>query len=323
MKVIILGGTGFVGYHTCLELLKNGHSVSSVSSRKIESNGWLPKEIKMHFENIFELSSTEMITLFKGYDALIYSVGPDDRYKPSPPAYDFFYEKLVEIPTKIFDCAREAGIKKAVLAGSYFAYFARTRPELNLSKHAYINCRCQQSEAVIKTGKDMMDVMVLELPYIFGRVPERVSQWKEAIIKMLHESKTIYYPKGGTVMVTVQQVAKAFLGALENGKHGKCYLIGDTNMDWNEMIGIMLDEMNMEHKKIINLSKFILPFIGWGMRKNEARKGIESGLNPRYMNDFMSEYFYFDASETQQELGYGKGDIEKAIRDAVKASLPI
>ena len=63
--------------------------------------------------------------------------------------------------------AKDAGVKKVAICNSYFAYFDRTMPELELAEnHPYIKCRVEQAERCIEIGRDKMDVMILELPYI-------------------------------------------------------------------------------------------------------------------------------------------------------------
>ncbi|MEO1416709.1 MAG: NAD-dependent epimerase/dehydratase family protein [Bacteroidota bacterium] len=323
MKVIVLGGTGFIGYHTCLQLLQGGHEVASVSFRPQDPKKWFSPEIPMYFHNLFEMSTGALIDIFTGYDAMVYALGPDDRNESFPPAYDFFYEKLVVAPIRIFEAAREAGIQRAVVEGSYFCHFALKRPDLHLDKHAYVNCRLQQREALIATGRGKMDVMVLELPYLFGRMPQRDSQWKELLIRRFHRAPIILYPKGGTVMVTVEDVARATLAALLHGRHGTCYPIGTVNMDWDQMIHIMLEEMGMANKRIIHIPRVFMPLIGWGIKINQRRKGKASGLDPLHLADFMCEYFYYDSWESKEELNYGKEDVVQAIREAVQSSLPL
>jgi len=124
---------------------------------------WFPKEAGVEFGDLFKADKRELINLFSGYDAMVYALEPDDRVKPKAPAYDFFHDKLVESCGRIVAAAREAGVKKTVVLNSYFAYFDRTRPEMNLSKHnTYIKCRVEQEERALAESKDRMSVVILE-----------------------------------------------------------------------------------------------------------------------------------------------------------------
>ncbi len=323
MKVFIVGGTGFIGYYSTLELLKRGHEVSTISLPDIEIGKWFPKEVEIKYGNVFEMGDDALKELFVGFDAMVYAVGPDDRFKPKGSAYDFFHERLVEACGRVVAVAREAVVDKCVVTNSYFAYFDRVEPERKLAEHhAYIKCRVEQAERVISEGKDKMDVMVLELPYIFGSMPERTPLWKDVLVNMLHESEIIFYPKGGSNMIAVEHVAEAVAGAVEKGKQGRRYQIGDVNLSWVSMIKIMLKSMGMGNKKIITLPTFLVNMQGKKIKKQEDEQGVESGLNPLYLfKDIMCQELYFNPTESADELGYSRGGIEKSIDDTVKACL--
>jgi len=319
-KVFIVGGTGFIGYHTALELIKRGKEVAVISLPDIKLGNWFPKEIKVEFGNVFEMKNEELEKLFKGYDELVYAVGPDDRYVPEGSATEFFNNALVEKCGNIVAAAREAGVKKCVVCGSYFSYFHKKYPERKLTEHhPYINARVAQEERVISEGKGKMDVMVLELPYIFGVMPERIPLWKDILVKMLYTSPKISYPKGGTAMVSVQTVALAAAGALENGSHGKCYPIGDENKTWVEMIKVMLKAMGMEHKKIATVPTFLMTMYGKKLLKEEAEKGRQPGLTYSHLfKDIQEKNSFLDAEAVKKELGYSGGDVDESITITIK-----
>lgn len=321
MKVFIVGGTGFIGYYTTLELLKKGYEVTTISLPDIELGDWFPKDVEVKYGDIFKMPDDELKTLFEGYDAMVYSVGPDDRVKPKENAYEFFHHRLVESCGRVVAMAREAGVKKCVVTNSYFAYFDRINPERKLSQHhAYVKCRVEQAERVISEGKDMMDVMVLELPYIFGTMPERVPLWKDILVSRLAKGKKVYYPKGGSIMIAVEHVAEAVVGAIENGKHGERYPIGDVNMSWVEMLRTMLRSMGMPDKKTVTVPTFLVNLQGKKIKKEDDENGVDAGLDPLYLfKDIMCQELYFDPTESVKKLGYGRGGIEESIDKTIKA----
>ncbi len=322
MKIFIVGGTGFIGYHTTLEFLSKGHQVSTISIPDVELGEYYPKEVEVKYGNIFEMKSEELISIFQGFDVMIYAVGPDDRVEVKGSAYDFFCERLVEGCGKVVAAAREAKVKKTVVLNSYFAYFDRIWPEKKLTeRHPYIKCRVEQAKRVIDEGKDEMDVIVLELPYIFGVMPGREPLWKDILVNMLLSMKLIFYPKGGTIMISVQKVAEAIVGAVLHGKGGKRYPIGDKNMSWKEMLALMLKHLGLK-KKIITISNFLADLVGKKMKRNDLKNGITHGLNPEFLfKDIMTQYMYFDPLPTANELQFTLGGVERAIQETMEACL--
>ncbi|NSW50925.1 MAG: NAD(P)H-binding protein [Anaerolineae bacterium] len=323
MKVMIIGGTGFLGYHASLEFLARGHEVATLSLPDVALGHWFPAAIQVQYGDVFSMTDRGLAQALTGYDALVYAVGPDDRVTPPAPAYPFFHARLVDASAKVIAAAREAGIRRSVVLNSYFATFDRTQPQKKLAeRHPYIRCRVEQAERVIAEGQDRMDVMILELPYIFGAMPGRVPLWKDVLFERLRKPKVILYPKGGTNMIAVEHVAEAIVGAVERGIHGKRYPVGDVNLSWNGMIQLILHAMGT-NKPVINIPRFLAVQAGKQMQEDHAKKGLESGLDPVWlMKDIMTDEFFFDPSESRQELGYRSGGIETAIEKTVYASYP-
>lgn len=323
MNTFILGGTGFIGYHSALEFLKRGHSVTTLSLPDIELGSWFPDEIQVKYRDVFEMDFDELIGLFIDFDCLVYALGPDDRFTPDPPAYKYFHEYLVEKCGRIVSAARLAGVKRCVVLNSYFAYFDRKFPEYNLSEHhPYIKCRVEQAERVISEGMGKMDVMVLELPYIFGTMPGREPLWKDVLRKMRADGKIILYPKGGSSMISVEHVAEAIAGAAEQGKNGKRYTIGDSNLTWVEMLKIMTEAMGKGRKIIITIPCFPASVNGILHKMKDRRAGRESGLDYYHLfKDILCRNFFYDPSESALELGYGRGGIRESIKKTIRACL--
>ena len=213
-KILILGGTGFLGYYTTLLALKKGYQVGSISLDDVNLEGWYPKEVDVKHTDLFEISEDDLVEMMKGYDYMVYSVGPDDRETPIAPAYEYFHRRLVVECAKCFRAAERAGIKKSVCFNSYFAYFARRYPEMELAKkHPYIRCRVEQAK-LLNEQKNKMEVVVLEFPYIFGSMPERMPIWKDVFLdRYANGHKFIFFPKGSTTMTSVDHIAESAIGA--------------------------------------------------------------------------------------------------------------
>ncbi len=323
MKIMIVGGTGFLGYHALQVALQRGYSVNALAIDDVVLGDWYPKEVNVEYGDVFELSEENLTERFKGYDSMVYAVGPDDRITPSIPAYNFFYDRLVVACEKVVIAARKAGIKKCVILNSYFAYFDRIWPERELSKnHPYIRCRVEQAERTIAAGNGKMSVMILELPYIFGSMPNRMPLWKDVFLDRFAKNKTIYFPQGGTNMISADHVGEAIIGALENGKHGERYTVGDENHSFNEMIEMMFSAIN-ESKKIVDIPRFLAVIAGSMINRGWRKKGLEGGLDAKYlMRDIMTQDLYFESTETAKILGYKRGGLKEAIIKTMKACYP-
>ena len=349
-NVFICGGTGFLGYYSALEFIRKGAKIGvlALPNELTLSADWWPKEIQVNYGLLFNLrpgdetptvTKEELVKMFTGYDTLVYAVGPDDRmHTPKGVSgYDFFHKYLVEKVVPVFEAAKEAGVKKAILLNSYFAYFDRIWPESHLAqRHPYIRVRVEQAEALIKVGdggvaNGGMDVVVLELPYIFGSMPGRTPLWKEVFLDRFAGMPAIMFPKGGTNMIHVNGIAEAVVAAAYYGQHGDKLPIGNKDLKFKDMINMLMEDIGAT-KRYMGIPTWVAT-MGVKMTVVKALKkaGQESGLNYNYlMQDIQSKDLYYedDVKKVQEylhydELGFnGGGTIEDGIRKTAIACYP-
>lgn len=320
-KVFVVGGTGFLGYYSSLEFLKKGLPVTTISRGNVKLGDWFPKQIEIIKDlDVFKANQEELTKAFEGFDVMVYSVGPDDRVVPETPAYDFFYEKLVVECSKVVKAAKNAGVSRVVIMNSYFAYFDRKFNGKLSKSHPYIKARVEQAKACIGVGKEgVMDVMILELPYIFGCMPERKPIWRDVFLSKFENMNTVYLPKGGTVMVHVRDVAKTVVAASFKGKHGVRYPIGSCNMKFTEMVKIMYECLGIE-KKVSTMPAWICYFGGLAMKRDLAKENKEAGLDSaKLMTQIMSKDFYYRPEDIVHS---DKFDVKEGIESAMKACYP-
>lgn len=323
LTVSIVGGTGLLGHEAALQCLARGHAVQCIAGRDLEPGGAFPQQASFRKADVFRLPRRELVRLFEGVDAMVYAVGPDDRVTPQAPAYDFFRERLVQACGRVVAAAREAGVRRCIVLGSYYTHFERLWPHKQLAAHhPYIRCRVEQAERAFREGRGAMAVSVLELPYIFGVMPGREPLWKDMLLDRLLRMPVVVYPRSGSAMITAAHVGEAVAGAVERGRDGASYAIGDENLSWDEMLQTMLSALGIE-RRIVRLPSFAGGWVGRAARRADERRGLESGLNSQHLfEQVMTEYLYLDVDPIARELGYGRGGVREAIVETVRACYP-
>ncbi len=308
-KVLIAGGTGFLGYNATLKFLERNVEVGVFClPSEIELGGWFPEQVRLLETDLFRLSQAEIVKLIQplGYDTFIYALGPDDRVLPRRPAYAFFHEKLVEQAKKICAAAKLSGIKRCVVLNSYYSHFDRLLGQ-KLSRHnPYIKVRIEQEEELCKLGETgLFDIMFLELPFIFGTMPQRKPLWKEHFLDHFGKFKRIYFPKcGGTATIDVSGVAEAIVACAYNGKNLGMYPIGKLNITYEELLGIML-VATKDKRRVVMIPSLIAGIGGWFMGLGQRLKGRESGLHfCNMMTHILNKKFYIDYETFSNELDY-------------------
>ena len=317
MKVFILGGTGFIGYHTTLALLKQGHTVETLALPPLPEEGLFPEGVSIHLGNFNQMKDQELLDLMSGCGAVVFAAGADDRVTPKKPAYPFFYQANVLSAKRFFTLAKTAGVSRGVLLNSYFAYFDRVWPELKLSEHhPYIRSRREQEEVVLSLTDRAFSVAILELPYIFGRMPGRTPLW-QPLVKYLHwPLPWVFYPRGGSAMVSVENVARAIVGAMKEDVETGFYQIGDENLTWAAFLERLAEAAGLE-KQVVTLPDWVLRVGLWALKTWHGLQGRESGLDPLELVHLQTAETYFDPKPAQEKLGFSGGDLEDAFRETV------
>lgn len=328
-NVFIAGATGLIGYHTALAFLDKGVHVEGITlPNELESFGWFPYKARLHFGNLFQMSDHDILSIFRlnDFDTLIYALGPDDRVIPNIPAYRFFYNKLVIEAKRVCKLAKSVGVKRCIVMNSYFAYFDKEMNGVLSMHHPYIHARVEQQKEIFELGvTDQFDVMMMELPYIFGTMPYRKPLWKDYFLSHFDNSKKVYFPKGGgTAVIDIIDVAKAIVAVAYNGENGKAYFIGEENMTFKELIELML-EAKGSHKQYKEVSPRLAALGARKLDKLNYKNGKESGLSySKLMTDIQSKKFYIPSQQYKIDLDYEEldylhpEDVRKSIVRTIK-----
>lgn len=324
MKVFMIGGTGLLGSEAAKVLIERGHEVVSVALPPLPEGAVLPHEMKIEYGNYMEMSDEEIRNYMTGCEGFVFAAGVDERVEGPAPIYDLFKKYNIDPLERLLRIAKECGVKHVSICGSYFAYFAKIRKELELTRwHPYIRSRIDQEEMAFSFADDSFDVAVLELPYIFGTQPGRKPVWVFLVEQIRSMKKFTMYPKGGTTMVTVHQVGQALAGALEYNKGGNAYPIGYYNMTWKEMLAIVHKHMGCPEKKVVTIPNWMYAIGGKNLMKEQKQKGIEGGLHMVKFTDLQCSNLFIDKKLGCDKLHVEPDDIDAAIGDSIHLCIDV
>lgn len=325
MKVFMIGGTGLLGCEAATTLIKRGHQVTSVALPPLPEGAPIPPEMEIIFGDINKKSDEEIEEMLKGADVFIFAAGVDERVEFPAPVMDYYYKFNIAPLERIFPLCKKAGVKRAVVLGSYFAYLNKIKPEMKLTeRNPYMKSRMDQEKVCEDACDENFSACVLELPYIFGTQPGRKPVWTVLIeqIEFMDKWPVTMYPKGGTAMLTCRQVGQVIAGAAENkaGHTGfEAIPIGMYNMTWPEFLEIVFDARGMHGRKVLTVAPWMMRIGMNKIVKDYKKRGIESGMDPMQLPDIM-DYNLFIDKKFCLELGVEEDDIKAAITDSIKVS---
>jgi len=328
MKVFLVGGTGLLGSAAAEELINRGHEVKAIALPPVPEGAQLPPEMELEFKNYLYFSDDEIRQCFEGCEGFVFASGIDERITGPKPIYDYFNRFNVTPLERFLRIGRECGVKHSVICGSYFSYFDKKWPHLELAAwHPYIRSRREQERVALSFADEDFSVAILELPYIFGVQQGREPVWT-IIVRAVRGMKGVtLYPKGGTTMVTRKQVAQALAGALEKTHGGRCWPIGCYNMPWKDLLAIVHKNMGMPRRKVITIPNWLLnigiKYMEKKIRGSEGGIETEGGIDLTKFSDIQSADCYIDRTLACIPLGVEDDDIENAIGDSIRLSVDV
>lgn len=311
MKVCVVGGTGLLGGAGTAELLRRGHEVRVLSLGGGAGGKPGPEYVQGDYVSMDEASLGELL---KGCEGLVFAAGVDERLERPAPVYDFFHRYNVEAMVRLLKAAAESGVRHCVVCGSYFAWFDRLWPQLRLAeRHPYIRSRTEQEKAALGFAGPGFDVAVLEIPYVFGVQPGRRPVWMFLAQTLRAMRPAVFWPRGGTAMVTAAQVGQAIAGALETSRGGRCYPLGGENRTWKQLLGRFCAAMGQPDKKVLPLPRPVFALACRFLKRRQRARGIEGGLDLAFLPQIECRRLYIDPAEGSRPLGVQPDDLNAAI----------
>jgi nucleoside-diphosphate-sugar epimerase len=196
IKVVMLGGAGFLGYFTCTELMRRGHRAIAVGLAEPKP-GLLPAGCSFASLNADTCTDAELMALLDGADAVIHATGADGRNSFPAPAIDGFRAANVTPVERLVRVMQQARVPRLVIMASYYTALARLFPDMGFLGHnPYPVSRHEQAKAAFAAGPDL-DIAVLELPFIFGGAPGRGTLWGFIIDKIQKAEGPVPVGAGG------------------------------------------------------------------------------------------------------------------------------
>ena len=325
MNIFMIGGTGLLGCEAARVLIEQGHKVTSVALPPLPVGAPIPEELKIEFGDINKKSDEEILAMLEGNEVFIFAAGVDERVEFPAPVMDYYYKFNIAPLKRIFPLCKKAGVKRAVVLGSYFSYLSKLRPDMKLTeKNPYFKARIQQEEVCESFCDDSFSCAVLELPYIFGTQPGRKPVWTILIEQIAFMDKWPFtmYPGGGTAMLTCRQVGQVIAGAALKKKAGfEAIPIGMYNLKWDKFLKVVYKARGMgADRQIVSVAPWMMKMGMFKVAADYKKRGIDSGMDPFNLPDIMDLDLFINDTYAR-ELGATDDDIYAAIEDSIKVSV--
>lgn len=316
-KIFITGATGFVGANLIRLLLKEHYQVKALVRKNADLTNVKNLEIELVEGSLNDKNLAEKMAdcQYLFHVAAHYSLWSKDQ--------DSLYKSNVLGTKNILQSAKKAGIKRTVYTSSVAAIGVRKdgifanetyqSPVENLignyKKSKYY--AEQEAHLAIKSGQD---IVIVNPTTPIGAYDIKPTPTGEIILRFLKGNMPAFV-NTGLNFIDVQDVAKGHLLALEKGKIGERYILGNCNLTLQEFLEKLATITEKKAPKIklplwIPLTvAFVDEYIlsKFGKIPSVALEGVKMS----------GQFMYYDSSKAIQQLGLPQTNIDEAIANAV------
>lgn len=317
-KILITGGTGFLGTHIVQQLLEVGEKNLRVMASSVPA--WMTDAgVEAAAGSVTDRET--VASAVKDVSAIFHLAGKVSRDNNDAAAMNKIH---VEGTRVLCEAAKEASVQTMVLASSSGTVavsedeeiFDETFPQPVdvISQWAYYASKYYQERTALENfDGDGRKLVILNPTLLLGPDDERLSSTK--IVLDFIAKKIPYSPGGGLSIVDVRDTAAAFIAALERGNHQEKYLLGSANMTFAEFFG-RLERLSGVSAPMIKMPKKLAMagssviesvFKHWGKASPVATNEVEQA----------EHFWYFDSSKAVEELGFLPRDPQETLNDTV------
>jgi dihydroflavonol-4-reductase len=318
-KILITGGTGFLGVHLVRQLIDAGEKNLRVMASSV------PEWMKDAGVDAIEGSVTnpdDVANAVQGVTAIFHLAGKVSRDNNDAAAMNKVHVHGTRL---LCQAAKDAGIRTIVLASSSGTIAVSEDDHIHdetypppveiISRWAYYASKYYQERTALEDFDGGGRRLVIMNPtLLLGPDDERLSSIK-VVLDFLGR-KIPYTPSGGLSFVDARDAASAFITALEKGRHQEKYLLGAANMTFEEFFarlerlsGVSAPMLRVPKKLAMAGSSFIdSVFKNWGKTSPIQPKEVEQA----------EYYWYLDSSKAKDELGFLPRDPQETLLATVK-----
>ncbi len=318
-KILVTGGTGFLGTHLVRHFLDAGAKNLRVMASSIPQ--WMTDSGVEAFAG--SVTNREHVgEATKDVEAIYHLAGK----------VSFDYDgaaqmnKLhVEGTRRLCEAAKENGVKNFILASSSGTSAVSETPEMLdetypqpveiLTKWAYYASKYYQEKTALRAFSEKGERLVILNPsLLLGTGDERLSSTK--IVLDFMARKFPYTPSGGMNFVDAADAAAAFVNALDKGGHGERYLLGAANWTVKEFFA-RLERLSGVSAPMLKIPKNLA--VAGSSLISSLYKSFNKPAPFEASEVEMGEYFwYFDSSKAAEELNFTTRDPQQTLQETVK-----
>ena len=319
MKALVTGASGFIGGNLVRELVRQGVEVRALVRNGHNNKGLAELGLEVRLGDLCREDSLDAAVA--GCEVVFHVAAQYSLWVPDVKA---MYETNVGGTRRLLEAALRHGVTKVVYTSSV-ATLAIPRdgrpgteerqasPE-DLVGH-YKRSKLLAEKAVMEMCQQGLPVVVVNPSTPVGRGDVKPTPTGQIVLDYLKRRMPAYVDTGLN-LVDVGDVIQGHILALEKGKVGERYILGNKNLTLQQIFGIL------EQVSGIPAPRVRLPlWLALGVAYSDEFLSRIRSCQPRATVvgvRMAAKHMYFDASKAVRELGLPQTPVEQSLERAVR-----
>lgn len=318
MKTLVTGGSGYIGSAVVRELLDDGASLKVLVRESGDLRNLEGLDVDLVYGDITDFHSIK--DALRGCDRVFHLAAIYAIWLPNP---KMMYWVNVQGTKNVLEACLQKKIKKVVYTSSVAALGAhgKDRPAdesaaFNLwhTKDNYYLSKFQAEQVALDYNRRGLPVVIVNPTNPCGPHDIAPTPNGQLIINII-KGKLPGYVDGGINVSDIGDTAKGHVLAMEHGKPGEKYVLGNTNVSVKEYFDLIA-QIGGGKSPSIKIPKSVAILSGYlyqGLAEITRKPPVTTAAWVRVG----SEYSFWDSSKAVNELGMPQTPIRTSIKNAI------
>ncbi|MFQ5724562.1 MAG: SDR family oxidoreductase [Terriglobia bacterium] len=265
MKVLVTGGTGFLGANLVHHLVARGDQVRVLKRPRTAPDILQGLPVELVEGDVTDFDS--LLRASQGVEGIYHVAALITYWRPRRQRQ---HRVNVEGTRNVAEAALRNRVRRVVHTSSIAAIGFRTDgipadedTEWNWGPYDIGYCttkRLAEQEALTATAKGL-EVVIVNPAVIFG--PRDVHRNTGRLITMVAKKSTLLWPEGTITACDVDDVCQGHIAAMARGQSGRRYILGGEHVRFSDLIQLVADIMGKK-VRVVSIPGWLERALAWG-----------------------------------------------------------
>jgi dihydroflavonol-4-reductase len=319
MTTLITGATGYIGSAVVRELLSRGQEVRCLVRETSSMKNLDGLRLELSCGDIGDIDSVHRA--LDGCETVYHLAALYANWLPDS---GLMYRINEEGTRNVMKACRAAAIRKIVYCSSVAALGAHGKTpadenagfNLNSTKDHYYISKYRAEQVVLQYTRKGLPAVIVNPSNPIG--PRDVGPTPTgALIINIIKKRIPAFVDGGINLVDVTDCARGIVAAMEKGRIGEKYILGNTNISIKAYFDLIVKVAGKGMSPLIRLPAWLAVISGYGYQLL-ARANRKPPVTSASWVRVGSHYSWWDCAKAREELGLGQRPIAESIEESVR-----